>query len=75
MVIGVVAATGDIQELIVYEGWHYIGVLAEHRLRIDSKCSTGFHSGQLLHGAEIKVVRIKEKVHNIEVGDSKLRTI
>lgn len=30
---------------------------------------------QLLHGAEIKVVGVKRKVHNIEVGCSKLWTI
>lgn len=71
----VVAAPGDIRELIVYERRHDVGVLPEHRLRIDGKGSTGFKSGQLLHGAEIKVVGVKRKVHNIDVGGSKLWTI
>ena len=35
---------------------HNVGVLPEHRLRIDSKGSTGFKNGELLHGAEIEVV-------------------
>lgn len=71
----VVAAPRDIRELIVYERRHDVGVLPEHRLRIDGERSTGFKTGQLLHGAEIKVVGIKRKVHNIEVGCSKLWTI
>lgn len=49
----VVAAPRDIREFIVYERWHDVGVLPEHRLRIDGKGSTGFKTGQLLHGAEI----------------------
>lgn len=49
----IVAAPRDIGELIVYERRHYVGVLTEHRLRIDGERCTGFKTGQLLHGAEI----------------------
>lgn len=71
----VVAAPRDIRELIVYERRHYVDVLPEHRLRIDGERCTGIKTGQLLQGAEIKVVGVKRKVHNIEVGCSKLWTI